>query len=486
MSTGLPAGERVAVSRWHRLRHTPLRDVLRGRLSGRLDVQQVIGAAELPDALAALVRTTTQRTRLWRLEKVEVARELAAHFQDGVDAGATPEDLGKSFGDPRRAAKLIRRAKTRNRPAAAKATTLAIRTVLTCFALVIVLYAGLVIRLHSGSPTLSRNYLAELNAPALATPKEDRAWPLYREAFLMFEPFPRHIELDPADDRWPELVEYAERHADAIELLHAAARKQRLGHVRGTSSDFERDSRQTGGVLAAGEIHEPPAEENPCLIEVLLPELAYFRDAARVLTVDALVAAGSGQGAQSYRDLETILMMVEHLSESPFLISDLVTFAILSRTADSIGIILRDHAELLNEEQLIHLSHRLAGLRGGGPLRVSFASERWGFEDLIQRLYTDDGEGSGRLAAGAPELLASISGGTGNDASEVAGNWLLGPRSAEWWSIGARCCASMTSLCQRMRPRRNCRCGSGVGRSPTGKSTASMRRRWSGSATCRS
>ncbi len=34
MSGGVTLGTRDPVSFWHRLRHTPLRDVLRGRLSG--------------------------------------------------------------------------------------------------------------------------------------------------------------------------------------------------------------------------------------------------------------------------------------------------------------------------------------------------------------------------------------------------------------------------------------------------------------------
>ncbi len=426
MSGGLSAGERAPVSRWHRLRHTPLRDVLRGRLSGRLDVEQVIHAFELPDNLAELVRITTRRTRLWRLEKVEVARELAAHFRDGIEAGATPDDLARSFGSPRQAARLIRRAKVRNR-LTAKAATLAIRSILGCFALLVIVYIGLVIRLHTGSPTLSRNHLAELNAPILATPKEDRAWPLYRQAFLTLETFPKSERLDPADERWPELVEYAERHADAIELLHRAARLPHLGRVHGTLNELEEDSRETGGVLVAGGTREPPAEENPWLIEVRLPELSYFRTAARTLIVDALVAAGLGHSDRTYRDLETILMMIEHVSEPQFLITDLVAIAMFGQSVDSIGIILRDHSELFSNEQLVQLSHRLAGVCAGGPLRVTLATERRSFEDAMQRLYTDDGSGDGRLAADAPELLASLTGGTGDDMSGVAGNWFLGP-----------------------------------------------------------
>ena len=99
----------------YRLNHTPLRDVLRGRLSNRLDLAGIIAAAELPQPLANLVGRVIRRTRLSRLEKADVARELVAHFEDGLTAGATPAELVESFGGIKQAARLIRRAKLRGR-----------------------------------------------------------------------------------------------------------------------------------------------------------------------------------------------------------------------------------------------------------------------------------------------------------------------------------------------------------------------------------
>ena len=39
-------------------------------------------------------------------------------------------------------------------------------------------------RFFGGKPDISHDYLAELNAPILATPPQDRAWPAYREALV--------------------------------------------------------------------------------------------------------------------------------------------------------------------------------------------------------------------------------------------------------------------------------------------------------------
>src|SRR5688500_15815926 len=94
-----------------RLRYTPLLDLLRGRVSGRLDVRRRLDASALPPAARVLVGRVVKRTRLWRVEKLDVAEELVSHFADGLAAGESADDLVAAFGDERQAARLIRRAK---------------------------------------------------------------------------------------------------------------------------------------------------------------------------------------------------------------------------------------------------------------------------------------------------------------------------------------------------------------------------------------
>ena len=84
-------------SMWHRLRYTRLRDALRGRFDASLDWQSLISLAELPPELAAAVRHVVSRSRLWRREKVDVAAELIAHFQDGLAAGRTWVAIVENF-----------------------------------------------------------------------------------------------------------------------------------------------------------------------------------------------------------------------------------------------------------------------------------------------------------------------------------------------------------------------------------------------------
>ena len=104
-----------ATSTWHRLWHTRWRDLARGNVDGSLNWRALVAAEDLPANVRSLIEQVVGRTRLWRSEKVDVAREIVAHFQDGLEAGASSEQLIESFGDPRQAAKLIGRAKRRGR-----------------------------------------------------------------------------------------------------------------------------------------------------------------------------------------------------------------------------------------------------------------------------------------------------------------------------------------------------------------------------------
>lgn len=81
-------------------------DSLVGRLD-RLGVERLARAAGLPDALASHVSEVVTGTGLREDRRVEVFRELVAHFQDGLEAGRTPEELLHASGTPGVAARLI-------------------------------------------------------------------------------------------------------------------------------------------------------------------------------------------------------------------------------------------------------------------------------------------------------------------------------------------------------------------------------------------
>src|SRR5687767_13863067 len=101
----------IEQSYWYKIRYTPIRDAVRGRMTARLDLRRRLDEATLPPPVKQLLLRVVTATRLWRLERIEVLQELIAHFTDGLASGISADELIKTFGNEAQAAQLIRRAK---------------------------------------------------------------------------------------------------------------------------------------------------------------------------------------------------------------------------------------------------------------------------------------------------------------------------------------------------------------------------------------
>ena len=386
-----PANERTC---FRRLRLTPLRDLVRGRLTGRLDLDAVIAAAELPASLSQVVRDVIRRTRLFRLEKIAVAQELAGHFRDGLDQGVSPGELARDFGDPVLAARLIRRAKRRNRPLAWRATVRSLQAAWGLFGIVIVLYGIAALRFFAGSPNPSVDFLSQINAATLAAPTADRAWPEYRAAILALK---RPPELSyrrtprPGEPGWEVVEKYLAGSHVALEHIRAGATRPVLGYEIGfaiAARDVELWPRQAGIVVPAN---------NQIMFGILLPHLGEMRRLTMLMVDDARRAAARGEPDTALADIETVLSMSGQVLESGFILNDLVALSMFTRCIDVVGELLHEYPDLFSDEQLTTLAHRLGGLAGGAPMRVSMEGERVSFADLVQHSYTDNGRGDGHL-----------------------------------------------------------------------------------------
>jgi hypothetical protein len=351
-----------------------------------------------------LVWEVVRRTRLWSTEKVAVARELIAHFQDGLAAGTNVEDLSASFGDLAQAAALIRRAKRRNRPLIWKAAKFTAHMVAWPAALALLLYTIQAVRLYSHAPNIARNYVAEWNQDALTVPPAERAWPVYVAAMQAMNGDWEHSwygeELSPGSAAWPAMAEVARSNSRALELYRQASSMPKLGIALGNGPDVDYMVNDAGQpIVTAG----ATPDSNPAFFSILLPPLQNFRSAASLLTVDALLAAEPANAERAHSDLEAIFGIVGHVRQARLLIADFVAAAIASHACRTVGMLLHDHPQLFDDNELTQIAHRLAGL---GDLRVRFASERATVEDYLQRYFTDDGHGDG---LGRPELLVRLS-----------------------------------------------------------------------------
>ena len=417
---------------WLRVRYTPLGDLIRGRVTARLDLKGMIAASDLPDPLPQTIHTVTRKTRLWRREKLDIARELIDHFRDGLAVGRSAEELIASFGDANQAARLMRRAKRRARPLAWHVGHRAAQAVGLMFGAVLLLYVGLLIRFQFLRPNIAWNYTAEINAEALAVPEEDRAWPLYREALSRLRKPAEGLDWNeliaarPGDESWPAMAAYLDDHGDVLRLLRKAAEKPRLGFYYGNADDYRSPLEDS---LISYPIMWPPESENPMVMSMSLGHIQYLRTLATVLRSDALRAAEAGDSSTVYADITAQLALAEHARDTtPSLVTDLMAFALFVMPLWTLDEILIEHRDALSDKQLQELAHRIGGTFGGGRFEMRLEGDRAFFRDLCQRIYSDDGHGDGVLTADGVRLLSEFEfphllGLLAFDARHVSRNW---------------------------------------------------------------
>ena len=111
-----------------------------------------VSATVLSTELQALVARAVPRRGLSTAERDEIARELSAHFEDGLRGGRSSAVLAQTFGDADVAATLIARARRRSRHPALRAAQLTLRAAVALFAAT---YAFSAWRLHSAQPQVA-------------------------------------------------------------------------------------------------------------------------------------------------------------------------------------------------------------------------------------------------------------------------------------------------------------------------------------------
>jgi hypothetical protein len=404
-----PLSRRAAL--W-RAMNTPIRELLRGHIadpalqpaSSAAPPATIVASAKLPVNLAGLVLQVVRASRLWRRERADVARELVAHFADGLASGESSESLAQSFGDPANAARLIRRAKKRNRPLWWRAA----KRVLQAMALLIVLYLLLAARFFLSSPTISHDYLADLRGLVSVQPEHERAWPIYREALIGLGKLPmldddnwHLLKARPGEAHWEIAEAYLAEHAPQIAQIREASRLPVFGFALGaplSAEDQKLWPDMNTTYRAPGEIMENS------VVGLLLPYLSEVRKLGTVLVSDARRAAAAGHGATALEDLTAIVALTQQLRFLPILIQDLVANAVLAVACEGALDILAQHPQVFSDAQLQELAHRFAGVRDD-DLTVRLAGERMFFEDIVQRLYTDNGNGDGHLSGRSLRVL---------------------------------------------------------------------------------
>jgi hypothetical protein len=401
--------EVITARTFRKLRYTPLGDLLRGQISGRLDVMQAITASSLPAEAKQLVCGVVKRTRLWPAEKVDVANELISHFADGLQAGAAVEELIQQFGNERVAARLIRRAKKRARPLPWHI----LRAIGWLTALLLIVYSFIALRFVVSRPSPKLDYLAAINQPTLGAPEPQRAWPIYRKALLMLGPreYSKEAEVrlveildaQPGGAHWDKVAPSLAAHAQTIELAREAAQKPNLGFILGRTGSVN-DPELYPGTKVWAKI----SPQDAALVTIPLPHLNDLSLLAHVLSLDARFAQEQSDPDRVMRDIDALLRLAGQLSrDGEFLVVNSVGLSIGMSALDAAEASLLHPRLRFSDQDLQRLAHLLARPKLAGDL-LKLTGERAIFHDVIQRCYTDDGNGDGRLTLQGQQLLAAL------------------------------------------------------------------------------
>lgn len=401
---------------------------LRRQFTSAGDWKSAIARSKLPPEAQSTITTLIKQTKLMRFEKFEIADELIAHFVDGLERGKKINELTSAFGDPEVAAALFRSSKLRSRPMAIRAGKLTFWTLLASGGS----YLGLLAFFHAGSPTPDVDYSVAMNQVAASVPEDERAWLVYRDAWTKFEfsegagerngfdvIFVQDDEgektcelVRPEDKGWDRAVEKIKASSELLDAFRAGSKLDHLGlELHADISDYpEKDflalfpnrdyetEKQNAKKIRENALAEfnPEAEQllHDSLVYILLPHVQSFRNSARILWVDTRLAATENDPDRVVENISATLGFARQQNNESILVCKLVGIAVFKMALAQIEEILHDSPGLLRDT---HLSRLQDVIEEFDFTKLDFTAEEAFTKDLLQRIYTDDGNGDGHL-----------------------------------------------------------------------------------------
>lgn len=416
------------------LRHSPLLAMwrsCRGVFQPNRDAFRLLEQASLPNPVDGVIRTTISRTKLWRDEREQIARELIAHAHDALDEGQDPQRVADTFGDPRRVARLLRRSMKRKRPLSWQAYRYSRRAIGVCFLLIAAGYVLLAVRFYRGQPSIQTDYFAVLGDAESAYTPDQRSWPIIAELGHKWDraiyelakdtdtlnSFPR---VSATDDGYQDLVLAVRAMEPDLQRLRAAATLPVIGAPKGYELEqkHEEGISWTVGIVPAG----PDTYQDQMLIGGLLPQLSWARRLSNLLVFDARLALREGDIDRAVEDIIAVSDLARQCSHEPYMIASLVTIAINEMFAQEVAEAVGADPKVFDEEQLVRLAHAHAR---SVKADLNLATERMMFDDLLQRVYTDDGNGNGRMTPEGAALLLDLGSITWREANRTNDEYML-------------------------------------------------------------
>ena len=371
----------------------------------------------LPQDIRNLIAQVAKKTKLRKAERADVQRELTSHFQEALASGKSADDVVRAYGDAQACAKNLRIAVIAKRSPIDRAFGLTFMWSARAVGAFVLLYAVVAISMSFNTPKVSfdpvKRYRESL--PVAKSP-DQVAWPAYRDALVKMgmgrdDPKRESAGVEaacdslPGSENWNAATAWLTANRAQIDAFCKATKRPVFGFPVGVAvSDddaalFGKNSQSNSISNAAidnSDVDKLVTSEFPSF-GMLLPQLASLRDAAKIIAIDMMMAVEKADGERATRDAEAIIALSIHAQEGRILLGDLVGMSIRSLVVNRILMALEWKPNTFTDSQLKRLQNALRSVPRALE-RPDFTYERLMFEDIVQRLYTDDGHGDGRFA----------------------------------------------------------------------------------------
>jgi len=346
--------------------------------------------SKLPVCAKEYIKQVLRKMRYRRKVRQDVQAELEVHFKDELKDCKTDEakeqkakQLIIEFGDVKLLAVLLRRAKKRCRPLWRKTLVRSFQALGIIVLYFLICLGSLVV----GRPTISINYVDWLNELVRAgRAEQDNARPYYERAVELYVDMPQWLnerpikwQVDFDDAQWSSLSDRLQDNQGAIEALRQGSR--RLAYW----SKYQSDETELIQDLVADVVEITPK----------------IRHLAFAMVWQIQYEAHSGDVSAALNDSVALVKYGSHLHGHGLLIEQLVGIAIEALGHKSIFMLLVQGdvpADVFKSAQ-----EELDNHFGSQEPIISLEAEKVFWYDAIQRAFTDDGQGGGRmLARGLP------------------------------------------------------------------------------------
>ena len=354
---------------------------------------------DLPKAAIEYIDAVIKKMRYRKKVRVEVRAELTAHFEDALrDCDSEDEktkltaDMIVKFGEPKILAKLIRRGKNRCRPLWQK-------TLVRVFLGIYLLFLGLIlycVYISFAQPNIRVDYAAKMISVSRPVADEDlNAAALYQKAIDNYVEPPKIMhEIEPTDSE--------QMHTEEIKLLKAIDDKQWISDLTEDEVTLLRqwvvDNDEAIEYFMAGSQRPYCWWERKVegwLMNVSLAELGPLKTMVKLICWGAKLKASEGEIEAGFNDLLKCYKAGEHFKGPQTLIHQLVGIAMQAIALNNSRMILSNAN--VDIERLRTFQEELENMQADGIYTINYKIERFVFSDFIQRVYTDNGKGGGRM-----------------------------------------------------------------------------------------